>query len=118
VEASFRFHRIQATITNNPVLAPDGQVTIFSVLFPPAPPNYPEATYLWTWYAPLNTTGTISRPITFMQSQSGVNLGTSLALADYYYYEAFSQPIDPGNFSIPASCGSQTRKLGLRRRLP
>ena len=109
---------IQATITNNPVLAPDGQVTIFSVLFPPAPPNYPEATYLWTWYAPLNTTGTISRPITFMQSQSGVNLGTSLALADYYYYEAFSQPIDPGNFSIPASCGSQTRKLGLRRRLP
>jgi hypothetical protein len=53
-----------------------------------------------------------------MQSQSGVNLGTSLALADYYYYQAFSQPIDPANFNIPTSCSTQTRKLGLRRRLP
>ena len=42
---------IQATITNKPVIAPNTIVTIFAVLFPPAPPNYPEATYLWTWYA-------------------------------------------------------------------
>ena len=109
---------IQATITNNPVLGPNNIVTIFSVLFPPAPPNYPEATYLWTWYAPQNATGTESRPITFMQSQSGVNVGTSLALADYFYYENFQQPIDPSNFAIPASCSTQTRKIGLRRRLP
>jgi hypothetical protein len=109
---------IQATITNNPVVAPNTTVTIFSVLFPPAPPNYPEATYLWTWYAPQDPTGVTSRPITFMQSQSGVNLGTSLALADYYFYQAFSQPIDPGNFAIPPSCGTQTRNYGLRRRLP
>lgn len=109
---------IQATITNNPVLAPNTTVTIFSVLFPPAPPNYPEATYLWTWYAPQNTTGTQSRPITFMQSQSGVNVGTSLALADYFYYQDFQQPIDPSNFDIPLSCSAQTRKIGLRRRLP
>jgi hypothetical protein len=65
------------------------------------PPNYPEATYLWTWYAPQDGTGTQSRPITFMQSQSGVNVGTSLALADYYYYQNFQQPIDPSNFDIP-----------------
>jgi hypothetical protein len=33
----------------------------------------------WTWYAPQNTTGTQSRPVTFMQSQSGVSVGTSLS---------------------------------------
>jgi hypothetical protein len=109
---------IQATITNNAIVAPNNIVTIFSVLFPPAPPNYPEATYLWTWYAPQNATGTQSRPVTFMQSQSGVNLGTSLALADYYYYQNFQQPIDPANFVIPASCSPQTRAVGLRYRLP
>ena len=53
-----------------------------------------------------------------MQSQSGVNVGTSLALADYYDYEELQQPIDPANFDIPSSCGTQTRKVGLRRRLP
>ena len=88
------------------------------MLFPPAPPNYPEATYLWTWYAPQNATGTESRPITFMQSQSGVSVGTSLALADYFYYQDFQQPIDPSNFDIPASCSPQTRNTGMRHRLP
>lgn len=110
--------RIQATIVNNPVLSPNTTVTIFSVLFPPAPPNYPEATYLWTWYAPQNASGTQSRPVTFMQSQSGVGVGTSLALADYYFYQAFQQPIDPVNFDIPSACSTQTRNIGLRRRLP
>lgn len=96
--------KIQATITNNPVLCPNTTITIFSVLFPPSPPNYPLATYLWTWYAPLNASGTESRPVTFMQSQSGVNVGTSLALADYYYYEPYTEPIDPANFDIPSQC--------------
>jgi hypothetical protein len=109
--------KIWATLTNNPVVAPNNTVTIFSALFPPALPKYPEATYLWTWYAPQNPTGTQSRPITFMQSQSGVNIGTSLALADYFYYRDFQQPIDPSNFDIPASCGAQTRMIGLRHRL-
>jgi hypothetical protein len=109
---------IQATILNNPVVAPNTVITIFSVLFPPAPPNYPEATYLWTWYAPQNSTGTQSRPVTFMQSQAGVNVGTSLALADYYYYQNFTQPIDPSNFKVPSACSGQTRKTGLRGKLP
>jgi hypothetical protein len=109
---------IRATITDNPVLAPGHVVTIFSVLFPPAPPNYPEATYLWTWYSPLDGSGASSRPVTFMQSQSGVGVGTSLALADYCFYEEFAQPIDPQNFAIPPACSTQTRKLGLRARLP
>lgn len=95
---------IQATITNNPVLCPNTVVTVFSVLFPPSSPNYPDSTYLWTWYAPQNDDGTESRPVTFMQSQSGVNIGTSLALADYYYYEPYDTPIDPANFDIPAEC--------------
>lgn len=96
---------IQATIVNNPVLGPGHVVTVCSVLFPPAKPNYPEATYLWTWYAPkLGGNGTASRPITFMQSQSGVGAGTSLALADYYYYQEFKTPIDAENFVIPSCC--------------
>jgi hypothetical protein len=95
---------ICATIADNPVVSPGSTVTIFSVLFPPAPPNYPEATYLWTWYAPLDASGKSSRPVTFMQSQSGVGVGTSLALADYFYYHAFEQPIDPSNFAVPACC--------------
>jgi hypothetical protein len=110
--------RIRATITDNPALCPNRIVTVFSVLFPPSPPNYPEATYLWTWYSPANADGTESRPVTFMQSQSGVGVGTSLALADYFYYKNFSDPIDPANFAIPAACSAQTRKTGLRHRLP
>lgn len=95
---------IQATVENNSVLCPDETVTIMSVLFPPSTPNYPDSTYLWTWYSPLNTDGTSSRPVTFMQSQSGVGVGTSLALADYFYYQEFQQPIDPSNFNIPSPC--------------
>ncbi len=95
---------IQATVNNNPVLCPNNPVTIVSVLFPPATPNYPDSTYLWTWYSPLTADGTSSRPVTFMQSQSGVGVGTSLALADYYYYKEFTEPIDPSNFNIPSPC--------------
>jgi hypothetical protein len=100
---------IQATITNNPVVCPGQTVTVYSVLFPPAPPNYPEATYLWTWYAPQNAEGSESRPVTFMQSESGVGVGTSLALADYFYYEEFEEPIDPSNFTVPGACAVQTQ---------
>lgn len=94
---------IQATISNNAVLCPNQTVTVFSVLFPPST-NYPDSTYLWVWYAPQEQTGQNSRPVTFMQSQSGVNLGTSLALADYFYHQSFDAPIDAGNFAIPPSC--------------
>lgn len=96
--------KICATISNAPVVCPETTVTVFSVLFPPSLPNYPEATYLWTWYAPLGASGVNSRPVTFMQSQSGLGKGTSLALADYFFYERFAQPIDPANFAVPAFC--------------
>jgi hypothetical protein len=95
---------IRATIKNNPVLCPNTIITVYSVLFPPAPPNYPDSTYLWTWYAPISADGTNSRPVTFMQSQSGVGVGTSLALADYFYYDAPTKPIDPANFAVPPAC--------------
>jgi hypothetical protein len=114
---------IQATIADNAVLCPGVTVAVYSVLFPPAK-NYPQGTYLWTWYAPApGGDGTQSRPVTFMQSQSGVGVGTSLALADYYYYEEFGQPIDPSNFAVPAACSGQTagqarEKGALRFRLP
>jgi len=95
---------IQATVVDNPVLCPNDTVTILSVLFPPSTPNYPDSTYLWTWYSPLNMDGSSSRPVTFMQSQSGVNLGTSLALADYFDYEELDEWIDPANFAVPPMC--------------
>lgn len=95
--------RIQATIINNPVLCPNRNVTVVGVLFPPSGNNYPDSTYLWTWYSPQNRSGTSSRPITFMQSQSGVGQGTSLALADYFDYEEFTAPIPPCNFAVPPS---------------
>lgn len=101
---------VQATITNNPVLCPNTTITVFSVLFPPSPPNYPDSTYLWTWYAPQNDSGTESIPVTFMQSQSGVNEGTSLALADYFYYQNFASPINPANFAIPPQCDTSAKK--------
>jgi hypothetical protein len=94
---------IQATVTDNPVLCPNNTVMILSVLFPPSKSgnNYPDSTYLWTWYSPLDGgDGSHSRPVTFMQSQSGVGVGTSLALADYFYYKEFEEPIDPSNFVI------------------
>ncbi|HKQ06867.1 MAG TPA: hypothetical protein VJ464_17165 [Blastocatellia bacterium] len=101
---------IQATVADNPVLCPENTVTILSVLFPPSAPNYPDSTYLWTWYSPLTPDGTSSRPVTFMQSQSGVGVGTSLALADYFYYQQFTEPINPSNFDIPAKCLSSEGK--------
>lgn len=94
---------IQATIVDNQYLCPENVVTVVSVLFPPSGPNYPDSTYLWTWYSPLNSDGTRSRPVTFMQSQSGVNKGTSLALADYFAYKEFVEPIAACNFKVPPS---------------
>jgi hypothetical protein len=95
---------IRATISDNAVLCPNTVVNVWSVMFPPAT-NYPDGTYLWTWYAPVpGTDGTASRPVVFMQSDSGVNTGTSLALADYFYFEDLKTPIDPANFDIPAVC--------------
>ena len=92
---------IHATVDDNPTLCPNNTVTIISVLFPPSLPQYPDSTYLWTWYSPLDPTGASSRPVTFMQSQSGVNKGTSLALADYFDYEEYGSPIPPCNFDVP-----------------
>jgi hypothetical protein len=96
---------IEATIVNNPKLCPGQVITNISVLFPPAKPKYREATYLWTWYSPpKGSDGTDSRPVNFMQSQSKLSQGASLVLADYYYYNVFKTPIDPGNLTIPPCC--------------
>lgn len=92
---------VQATVSGNAVLCPGNIVTVLSVLFPPSGSNYPDSTYLWTWYSPLNASGSSSRPVTFMQSQSGVGLGTSLALADYFNYEEFTTQIPSCNFAVP-----------------
>jgi hypothetical protein len=97
---------IQATITNHPVLCPNQTVTIFSVLFPPAGSSYPDSTYLWTWYVPQEPSGATSRPVTFMQSASKIDEGTSLALGDYFYWSTFDDAIDAKNFCIPPACNN------------
>jgi hypothetical protein len=106
---------IRATITNHPVLCPGTTVTVYSVLFPYSCPNYPVSTYLWTWYAPTSDDGTQSRPVTFMQSQAGVNVGTSLALADYFDYELLSTPIDADNFIVPDACSGSSANSPVPR---
>lgn len=93
--------KIHAIVEQNPILSPGHDVTIMSVLFPPSGKNYPDSTYLWTWYSPTDSTGTTSRPVVFMQSQSGVNKGTSLALADYYHYQILEHEIPGCNFTVP-----------------
>jgi hypothetical protein len=93
----------EATIVDNPALSPNTVVTIYSVLFPPAA-KYPQGTYLWAWYAPLSADGVSSRPVLFMQAQSALSAGTSLALDDYFFYDTPWQPIDPANFEIPSVC--------------
>ncbi len=92
--------KIHGTLGSNPELGPDTNINIWGVMFPPAH-NYPQGTYLWTWYAPLSPDGVESRPVVFMQSASALGVGTSLALADYFYFEPYSQPIDPAFFEIP-----------------
>lgn len=93
----------EATIVDNPALTPNTTVTVYSVLFPPAD-KYPQGTYLWAWYSPLSADGVSSRPVLFMQAQSALNAGTSLALDDYFFYDTPWQPIDPANFEIPPVC--------------
>lgn len=95
---------LAATIDAHPRLCPDVVVTIYSVLFPPND-KYPDGVYLWTWYAPdPGSDGSASRPVLFMQADSGVNEGTSLALADYFFYRNLEAPIDPANFVVPGAC--------------
>jgi len=62
---------------------------------------------LWTWYSPLDdgSQGVHARPVTFMESASSISEGgTSLALADYYDYQEFSDPIPSWVFNIPSVC--------------
>jgi hypothetical protein len=104
---------LQATITNNMIVCPNQTVTVYSVLFPPSLPNYPDSTYLWTWYAAmLPGDGKRSRPVTFMQSQSGVGVGTSLALADYFYYHEYDGWFRASDFAIPPQCSGQLDEGG------
>ena len=72
----------------SPLTGTNRTVAILGVLFPPHPPQYPDSTYLWTWYdyTEYSEEKGPARPITFMQSASTLGEGTSLALADYFDY--------------------------------
>jgi hypothetical protein len=100
---------IWATISNDPVVSPNNGVAIYSVLFPPSN-QYPNGRFLWTWYSPFDgTNGARARPVVFMESASSISEGgTSLALADYYDYQEFTDPIPPETFLIPLPPGFPT----------
>jgi hypothetical protein len=104
--------QICGVIENNAALAPGNSVMIVLEPFPPVLPNYPTSTDLWTWYAlqpgASGPTGLHCRPVTFMQSASTIDQGTSLALADYFDYREFKAPIDPSFFALPPSCSGAT----------
>jgi hypothetical protein len=100
---------VHATILGNYVLGgEDRAIVVMSALFPADPkdyPLYPLGFYLWTWYSPIDAPGTQRmRPVTFMESASPPGVGTNLALADYFDYQEFSQPIPPGCFAFPTAC--------------
>ncbi|MEA3008563.1 MAG: hypothetical protein QOJ91_255 [Sphingomonadales bacterium] len=98
---------IWATIDDDPVVSPNNFVALYSVLFPPSC-QYPNGRFLWTWYSRNNdgSNGVNARPVVFMESASSISEGgTSLALADYYDYKIFADPIPPGTFSIPVPSG-------------
>jgi hypothetical protein len=99
---------IHACIASNPELCPDQNIMITSVLFPPAY-GYTQGRYLWTWYSPFadGSQGRNSRPVTFMESASNIDEGgTDLALADYFDYQNFGQPLDPTTFKLPSVCNN------------
>jgi len=77
----------------SPYTGSNHTVAILGVLFPPHPPQYPESTYLWTWYdySEYLTGNGAARPITFMQSASTIGEGTSLALADYFDFQQLDE---------------------------
>jgi hypothetical protein len=108
---------IQATVFNNPTLCPDEVVTIISIIFP-ASAEYPQGRYLWTWYSPFpDSNGTAARPVTFMESASQIGVGTSLALADYFGYFPFNEPIPPDVFALPSVCTAGTLRQATRVKL-
>lgn len=117
--------KIQAVI-RKPVGAPESWISPFTgsshsvgligALFPPAKPQYPDSTYLWTWYDyslyehKPSQPFTKTRPITFMQSAPGAAVGTNLALADYFdFYEISSDIKLPTQYTqdkLDKACGT------------
>lgn len=95
---------IFASIDNNPTLGPGVSVIVIGIVFPPSN-LYPQGRYLWTWYSPDPATNGLSAiPMTFMESASAIGVGTSLALADYFVYQPFSEPVPAKYLALPSTC--------------
>jgi len=93
----------------SPFTGSNNSVALISVLFPPTNttvfPQYPDSTFLWTWYDyslyedKFSDKFSKARPITFMQSAPGIGVGTNLALADYFDYYEVHQPFPNINYT-------------------
>jgi len=75
----------------SPLTGSDRTIAIVGVIFPPHLPQYPDSTYLWTWYDYTDylANGKPARPVTFMQSATSFGQGTDLALADYFDFHQY-----------------------------
>merc|ERR1712187_265187 len=83
-----------ATVKDHPLLAPDVEVGIFSVMFP-ATERFAQGHYLFTYYVS-------DRPVCFMESASTIDEGgTSLSLADYFAHEVYDEKIDESIYLVP-----------------
>ena len=81
----------------SPLTGSNRTVAVIRVTFPPHLPNYPTSTSLWTWYDYTEFVGEDkgpARPIAFMQSAPNFNLGTSLALADFFSFRSLPDTIN------------------------
>jgi hypothetical protein len=80
----------RGVIDNNPVLSPGKTTQLLTCdMQPPS--------VFWTWYT------SDSHPVVFYQTQSPPDVGTGLALADYYDWQP-GHPIPPGTFDVPWQC--------------
>ena len=80
----------RGVIDNNPVLSP-GEITQVLTC------NMEPPSVFWTWYT------TASRPVVFYQTQSPPDVGTGLALADYYDWQP-GYAVPPDVFDVPSQC--------------
>ncbi|XP_066929808.1 uncharacterized protein [Clytia hemisphaerica] len=79
----------------SPLTGSDRTVAIIRVTFPSHLPNFPNSTSLWTWYdyTDFIQAKAAARPIVFMQSAPKFELGTSLALADFFDFHVLPDTV-------------------------
>jgi len=80
----------RGVLDDNPALSPDRVTQVLSCdMEPPS--------VFWTWYTDA------MKPVVFYQTESAPDVGTGLALADYYDWQP-GAAIPSGTFALPSQC--------------